>query len=295
MRFVLVLLLALSVWAADRQVAVTIDDLPRGGDDGDCPDDLIAFNRRFLEPLRAAKIPFSGFVNEGRCRPKLGDIGLTTILQQWRDAGAELGNHTALHPNYNQTPRERFFAGILDGERITQQVTTGAVKYFRHPFLHTGKTLEDKRALEAFLRDHGYVIAPITIDTSDYVYAAIYVGAKDKGRVRADYLRYMEELFAFYEKRSVEVLGREIAQTLLIHANQLNHDALPGLIAMMKRRGYRIVSLTEAMKDPLYAVDESFVGDKGISWIHRWGVGKGMPIVWEPDPPAWVNEAYRKR
>ena len=131
---------------------------------------------------------------------------------------------------------------------------TGApVRYFRHPYLHTGKTLEDKRALEQWLRGHGYIIAPITIDTPDYIYAALYARAKNDAetqRIRADYLRIMEDLFAFYEQRSREVLGREIAQTLLIRASQLNAECLPSLIAMMKRRGYRIVSLTEALKDP---------------------------------------------
>ena len=198
---------------AQRQVAITIDDLPRGGDAGSCPGDLIAFNRLFLEPLRKARIPFSGFVNEGRCREQLDANGLTAILQQWKEAGAELGNHTALHANYNFTPREQFFAGILEGETLTRQVLGAPVRYFRHPFLHTGKTLEDKRALEDWLREHGYVIAPVTIDTPDYVYALLYARAlgtdlQQARRIRADYLRIMEELFAFYEQRSRELLGR---------------------------------------------------------------------------------------
>ena len=297
MRYVLIFLLAGPWLRADRQVAITIDDLPRGGDAIEtCSGDLLAFTRQFLQPLRQARIPFSGFVNEGRCRQQLGDAGLTALLKQWKDAGAELGNHTAHHPNYNSTPREQFFAGILEGEIVTKQVTGAPVKYFRHPFLHAGKTLEDKRALEGFLREHGYTVAPITVDTSDYIYAAIYTRAKstaEKDRIRVDYLRHMEQLFAFYEQRSTEVLGREIAQTLLIHANQLNHDSLPALIAMMKRRGYRIVTLTEALRDPLYATEESFVANQGISWIHRWGVAKGLPIQWEPDPPKWVSEAYK--
>ena len=298
MRHLLIFLLAVAALPADRQVAITIDDLPRGGGDGDCPGDLLAFTRSFLSPLRLARVPFSGFVNEGRCRDKLLDLGLGQLLRQWKDAGAELGNHTALHPNYHTTPRDEFFAGILDGERITKQVTGAPVKYFRHPFLHTGKTLADKQALETFLHDHGYVVAPVTVDTSDYIYAAIYIRAQNtelRDRIRRDYLRHMEELFAFYEKRSREVLGREVAQTLLIHANQLNQDALADLIAMIKRRGYRIVTLTEALKDPLYATAESFVSDKGVSWIHRWGEAKGIPIEWEPDPPQWVNEAYKNR
>ncbi|MBY0503379.1 MAG: polysaccharide deacetylase family protein [Bryobacteraceae bacterium] len=231
MRLALIFLLAAAIAFAERQVAITIDDLPRGGDAGSCGGDLLAFNRAFLVPLRAARIPFSGFVNEGRCQEKLGAAGLGAVLRPWKEAGAELGNHTAGHPNYHQTPREEFFAGILEGARVTEQVIGVPVKYFRHPFLHMGKTLEDKRALETFLRAHGYVIAPITIDTSDYVYAAIYPQAKDaptRQRIRTDYLRHMEELFSFFEKRSREVLGREIAQTLLIHANQLNRGARTG-------------------------------------------------------------------
>ncbi len=296
-RFIFCFLIALPQFAADRQVAITIDDLPRGGDAiNRCSSDLLHFTQRFLRPLWQAGVPFSGFVNEGHCREELGDAKLAAILRQWKEAGAELGNHTAQHLNYDNTPRDQFFAGILEGERVTKQVTGAPVRYFRHPYLHTGKTLEDKRALEQWLGAHGYIIAPITIDTPDYIYAALYARAKhgsETRRIRADYLRIMEDLFAFYEQRSRAVLGREIAQTVLIHASQLNADCLPSLIAMMKRRGYRIVSLTEALKDPLYAVDETFVGNKGISWIHRWGVSKGMPIQWEPDPPKWVNEAYK--
>ena len=295
MRFFLLFLAALPA-AAERQVAITIDDLPRGGDAA-CSGDLAAFTQQFLVPLRQARVPFSGFVNEGRCRDELGTAGLAALLQQWKAAGAEIGNHTAHHPNYNYTPREEFFAGILAGEAVTKQVLGGPVRYFRHPFLHTGKTLEDKRALDAWLGQHGYTVAPITIDTPDYMYAVLYARAKDPRqarRIRADYLRIMEELFAFFEQRSRQVLGREIAQTLLIHANQLNRDCLPDLIAMMRRRGYRVVSLTEALRDPLYATEDSFASDKGISWIHRWGATKGLPIQWEPDPPKWISEAYAK-
>ena len=76
--------------------------------------------------------------------------------------------------------------------------------------------------------------------------------------------------------------------------NELNRDCLPDLIAMMKRRGYRIVSLSEALKDSLYGSSDTFVAEKGISWIHRWGATKGMAVKMEPDPPQWVMEAYNQ-
>jgi len=59
------------------------------------------------------------------------------------------------------TPADRLsdegLKAVLEGERITKQVTGGAVKYFRHPFLHPAFLHT------AFLRLHGYVIAPITM------------------------------------------------------------------------------------------------------------------------------------
>ena len=53
----------------------------------------------------------------------------------------------------------------------------------------------------------------------------------------------MESVVAFFEQRSVEVLGREFPQILLIHASQLNADLMPDLLRMFQRRGYTFVSL----------------------------------------------------
>ena len=63
----------------------------------------------------------------------------------------------------------------------------------------------------------------------------------------------MDSILAFFEARSIEVTGHEIRQILLIHASQLNADAMPDLLAMMRRRGYTFVSLQRALEDPAYA------------------------------------------
>jgi hypothetical protein len=47
--------------------------------------------------------------------------------------------------------------------------------YFRHPFLRTGPTADVKAELQAFLARQGYRVAPVTIDNSDYMYAALYM------------------------------------------------------------------------------------------------------------------------
>jgi peptidoglycan/xylan/chitin deacetylase (PgdA/CDA1 family) len=290
----LILFVGVTTAAETRQVAITIDDLPRGGDGG--PSNLAAIRsmtEKLLQPFRDQSLPVIGFVNEGR--HQLGDEGLREILNIWLDAGAELGNHAYSHPDINTVPLNTYTADILKGEPITRAALASRGKkleYFRHPYLHMGASLETKQGLQAFLDKQGYLVAPVTIDDADYEYAALYTRPEFRDRVRKEYVPYMESVVAFFEQRSVEVVGREIPQVLLIHASQMNADLMPDLLAMFKRRGYSFVTLRQALADPAYSLPESYVGRGGFSWIHRWSQTKGLPNKGEPDPPAWVEKAY---
>jgi len=131
----------------------------------------------------------------------------------------------------------------------------------------------------------------VTLDDSDYEFAALYTKPAYRERVRREYLPYMESIVSFFEQRSLEVVGREIPQILLIHASQLNADLMPELLAMLRRRGYTFVSLNQALADNAYRLPEEYVGTGGFSWIHRWSKTKGMPPKGEPEPPQWVGDA----
>ncbi len=74
-----------------------------------------------------------------------------------------------------------------------------------------------------------------------------------------------------------------------MHANSLNFDHFAKIIAMLQSRGYEFVSLDTALQHEAYRSRDEYVGKMGISWIHRWGLAKGLPIVWEPEPPAFVQ------
>jgi peptidoglycan-N-acetylglucosamine deacetylase len=290
----LLLLFAPAGFAQQRQVAITIDDLPRGGDGGSFDTaTLLAMTGKLLTPFREQKIPVTGFVNAGR---KLDDPGaLRRILNLWLDAGADLGNHSSTHPDINDVPLAQYTADIVKGEPELQAVLEARgrkLTYFRHPYLRVGPTAEVKRGLQDFLDGRGYVVAPVTLDNADYLYAALYQRPEFRERARREYLPYMESIVDFFEKRSVEVMGREFPQILLIHANQLNADVMPELLAMFRRRGYRIVTLAEALKDSAYRIAENYVGRGGFSWIHRWSKAKGMPGKGEPEPPAWAQQAW---
>lgn len=294
-------LLTFLVWTAlvsgaAREVAITIDDLPRGGDGG--PRDLAAvraMTEQLLKPLREQRVPVIGFVNAGR--QEFGAQGLREILDLWLDSGADLGNHSYSHLNINNVPLEEYTADILKGEPILRAALAAhgrKLEFYRHPFLFTGPTIEIKKGIQQFLDAHGYRVAPVTLDNSDYEFAALYTRPEYKDRVKREYVPYMESVVSFFERRSVEIVGREIPQILLIHASQLNADMLPDLLSMFRRRGYNFISLDRALADEAYTLPEEYVGRNGFSWIHRWSKTKGTAPSAEPDPAPWVHQATAK-
>jgi peptidoglycan/xylan/chitin deacetylase (PgdA/CDA1 family) len=289
------LLCAAASFGAGRELAITIDDLPRGGDRG--PRNLAevrAMTEHLLKPFHDQKIPVIGFVNAGQ-QVDVGAEGLREILDLWLDAGADLGNHSYSHLNLNNVTIQQYLDDIVKGEPILRAVLEAhgkKLEFYRHPFLYTGSTVEMKRQIQQFLDQHGYRVAPVTFDTSDYEFAALYTKPEFRDRVKREYVPYMEAVVSFFEQRSVEVVGREIPQTLLIHASQLNADLMPDLLAMFRRRGYTFITLDQALADDAYRLPEEYVGPNGFSWIHRWSKTKGMPPKGEPNPPAWVEEAW---
>ena len=297
---VVALLLASPVTAADRRVAFTFDDLPGVG--AGCDASAIgAMNRKLVGTILKHEIPALGLVNDhNMCEASRARVG--SIYEIWLNAGLELGNHTASHRDFNRLPLEEFQADTLLGEKTLRPLLAKRGKtprYFRYPFLRSGLEMEKKRAFESFLKKHGYVSAPVTIDNDEYVYANVYRRAMQRGdktvanRVADDYIRYMESMFAFYENLSQSTLGYELPQILLLHVNHLNADHLGRLVAMAKRRGYRFISIDEALRDPAYKRGDPYVGPKGLSWLQRWTLAEGKPIPPENDLPKWVFDLFR--
>lgn len=108
------------------------------------------------------------------------------------------------------------------------------------------------------------------------------------------YLDYVGKMLDFYEDLERRVFGRAIRHVLLVHANELNADSLDAWAALLEKRGYSFVSLERALEDPAYASPDPFVSPQGISWLHRWHYTKtgATRLREEPDPPAFVQEAY---
>jgi peptidoglycan/xylan/chitin deacetylase (PgdA/CDA1 family) len=286
--------------ARRRQVAVTFDDLPFTGDGGRTSvGDLRKFTSKLLSTFAANKIPAVGFVNERKLQREGERDARVGLLKMWTDAGYELGNHTFAHASFYRTPLAAFEQQVIDGEPVTRALLAERglkLRYFRHPYLNTGPDLKTKEAFEKFLAARGYRVAPVTVDNAEWIFAAAYAKALQDGdretakRIADEYVPYMEEMFDFYERMSAELFGREIAQTLLVHANALNADHFDRIAAMLKRRGYEFVTLDEALKDKAYEHRDAYTGAMGISWLQRWAITRGGKFKKEPALSPYMRQ-----
>lgn len=304
------LLCAFSAQAAepDRRIAVTIDDLPWQRMSTTSPEALRTRHAALLEQLRIGNVPVTGFVNEDKLeRDGVVQAEREAMLDAWLDAGHRLGNHTYGHVDLHVVGIPAFEDAILRGERVLRPMLAKhgqTPQWFRHPYLRAGRTAEDKAAVTDFLSQHGYRVAPVTVDNGEWVWAFAYARVLDTQadtpertalleRLCLGYVPYMLNKIDYYEQQSQALLGYALPQTLLLHANELNAEAYAELIAGIKRRGYRFVTLEDAMRDPAYAREDGYHGRYGPSWLHRWAMAEKRPKTFyegEPVVPKWVMD-----
>jgi peptidoglycan/xylan/chitin deacetylase (PgdA/CDA1 family) len=287
-----------------RTIAITIDDLPLAPN----ADDLATvkrINEALVGLLARRRVPAIGFVNEGKLQVTGERDARIAVLSSWLDAGLSLGNHTFSHSSLRDIPLPAYEDDVIHGEVITRQLLAqrggSPTLYFRHPYTATGPTAEIKEAFETFLHARGYVIAPFTVENSDYIFNRILIEALKRNDTdeaactRAAYLDHTDAVITFCEGLARDTFGRDIPQILLIHDSELNAGVLGDLLDRLSARGYSFVSLDEALRDAAYRTPDRYVGRVGPSWLHRWRVGLGLPsrLRDEPDPPQWVLERYR--
>ena len=111
---------------AGRRIAVTVDDLPaaRRSFPTELLEDVGEFrkrNRNFLKAFEKRGASLAGFVTEGWTPANWDRDDLRSLLEDWLDAGAELGNHTYSHTDLYDVGTTRFQAEIVLGEAAIER------------------------------------------------------------------------------------------------------------------------------------------------------------------------------
>jgi hypothetical protein len=192
---------------------------------------------------------------------------------------------------------------VVQGESVTRMLLTQRkmkLRYFRHPYLDTGRDLATRRKAEEFLTQRGYRIAPITLDGWDWAFAGIYEDAKKRNdtamlqQIVKDYLAYHDAVFAYTEQQSAKLVGYEPRQILLLHASNLEADHIGELLDVLRKRGYRFITLQEALSDPVYSLPDTYVGEEGTGWIDHWAITQGKIPQGAPVFPQWVIDRSKE-
>ena len=261
-----------------KRIAVTIDDGPVSGA-GDSLEDFIQISSSLREAFVAEKVPGIVFINERQLQVEGQRDERVRELERWLEDGLDIGNHTYSHKRMRDVPQWEYFDDIVKGETVTRPLMRKHGKqltWFRYPYLNSGAG-ESAAAVEKFLAERAYRIAPVTVDYKDYSFAGNYarwLRAGEQQQAEAELEAVWKSLDAAFERseqESEEVLGYQLPHVLLIHCNQMNALTLRQAFQRIRDRGYQFVSLDEAMQDPAYHTAGLPPGSMG-GWVLR-GLG----------------------
>jgi len=108
-------------------------------------------------------------------------------------------------------------------------------------------------------------------------------------KVAGEYLRFAAVKIDYCESVARELFGRQIKHILLLHANELNADNFGRLVKLFTERGYRFITLKEALIDPVYQAPDKYKATS--DWLNHWSFSKGKQFT-APAPPEFIQKAY---
>ena len=180
------------------------------------------------------------------------------LLSAWDQAGHLVCSHSYSHLGYMQrTSYADFAVDFLKNEKIIAPYRNHT-SLFRYPFLKEGDTADKRDRFRALLKERGYRVGHVTIDASDW-----YVNQRLLHRWETqpnaslnpyrDYLiTHLLERATFYRQLALDVLGRDIRHTLLVHYNALNALVLPDVMSAFESAGWQWIDASIAYEDEVF-------------------------------------------
>ncbi|AEM70747.1 polysaccharide deacetylase [Allomuricauda ruestringensis DSM 13258] len=290
--FIIILSFCLYLGSAQQKsISITIDDVPNT-----TKYQKHGYRSLLLNLLDSLDVPFTIFINEDKIFKTDAVNRNKALLESWikRDR-ALIGNHTYSHPRYSDVGLNSFIQDVEKGEILTKQYIAKYGKdlaYFRFPFNDLGKDSIQHTQIREYLKLKNYIIAPFTVESSDWMFDFVYQHYLDNGEIekaKAIGKQYVEKTLAmvgFFDEMARSLYGRPVKHIYLCHDNAINADYLREIIAQLKQDDYKVVSFKESLTDPIYDQENSYYKKWGISWLYRWMDTQGERVRWmkqEPD------------
>ena len=252
-------------------------------------------NDSILAQITRFNTPLAALVCGKDCISANQQVIRISILKSWAENPlVTIANHSFSHKNAADIDLDAFKVEVMRNDSLLKSISNNrTIKYFRFPFNSLGKDSIGQIERATFLKSKGYTVVPFTIQTEDYAYGDIYINEiNNKNFVRADsiakiYVQHTLAQFDFFEKVSNELYGSSIKQIYLIHANKLNADCYSIIIKELQKRGYKFISLDDAMTDKVYSQPIFMYNKYGYSWFYRWIKDKKQKIAYNKQEPVF--------
>ena len=272
--FLFAILLA-SSFSFAQGVALTFDDLPLNGE---LPPGVtrVQIAAGAIDVLRRHHVPqVFGFVNAKKLE---GNPDGAEALKAWVAGGERVGSHTYSHIDLHQTAPDVFQREIAQDEPVLELLSPkDDWHWFRYPFLREGDTLEKRRAVRAYLTEHGYKVAQVTLDYEDYLWNTAYAHCAAKNDARSiewlttSYMSVASEYIDGNREMAKMVFGHDINHVLLLHLGAFSSTILPQVLDLLQQKGLHLITLEEAERDPAYQPDPDSVSSRfGGSILEQW-------------------------
>ena len=247
-----------------QKLAITIDDLPQNGA---LPPGVtrVDITRDTLAVLKKRHVPpVYGFINAKKLE---GSVDAAEALKLWA-AAEPFGNHTYTHIDLEANTAEAFERDMEQNEPTLELLAKPGLgksgndwHWLRYPYLHEGDTVEKRRAVREYLTKHGYKIAQVTLDWEDYMWNSAYArcaAKNDKKSIewlRTSYLTTASDFLDLGREQAKLIYGHEINYVLLMHLGAFSSTIMPDALDLLKKKGFKLVTLEEAESDPIYQGD----------------------------------------
>jgi len=241
-----------------QKLAITMDDLPLNGmlppgvTRAETTKNVVAILKKRHVP------PVYGFVNAKKLE---GNADGAEALRLWV-AAEPVGNHTYSHMDLELNPPEAFQRDIEENEPALELLAaTDNWHWLRYPYLREGDTVEKRRAVRAYLKTRGYRIAQVSLDWEDYLWNGAYArcsaknDAKSIAWLRSSYLDTAAEFLDLGREQAKLIYGHDINHVLLLHLGAFSSAILPEALDLLKKKGFKLVTLDEAQSDAAYEGD----------------------------------------
>jgi peptidoglycan/xylan/chitin deacetylase (PgdA/CDA1 family) len=267
------------------KISITIDDVPN-------TKKFRADHYRslLLETLDSLNIPIAIFINEGLIYRTIDTAQNLMLLEEWAKRNfITLGNHTFSHLRYSDVTFDDFKKDFEKGEIISRQLSNKfnkTLETFRFPYNDLGIDSIHQAKMDSFLTSMAYKIAPFTVESSDWMFNAVYEHYisnseyEQAAKIGALYVSKTIEYVHFFDSLSQSIYGRNVNQIYLCHDNSINSKYLKEIIVALESEDYEFVSIKDAIIDPAYNQSIVYYKKWGISWFYRWMTDSNIRMKW---------------